>query len=240
MEIKQFKALFKEYLDKIKIDVEDSKIEKFFDYMNLLISWNQKINLTAITEEKEIIIKHFIDSLTINKYIENYNKIYDIGSGAGFPGIPLKILNDNKEFTLIDALNKRIVFLNEIKDKLELKQIELIHGRVEDLAKNIEYREKGEVVVSRAVANLSTLVEYMLPFVKIGGICICMKGNNISEELKNAEKAINILGGELENIDNFVLPGSDLERNIVIIRKIKNTSSKYPRKAGIPSKKPLQ
>ena len=208
--------------------------------MNLLISWNQKINLTAITEEKEIIIKHFIDSLTINKYIENYNKIYDIGSGAGFPGIPLKILNDNKEFTLIDALNKRIVFLNEIKDKLELKQIELIHGRVEDLAKNIEYREKGEVVVSRAVANLSTLVEYMLPFVKIGGICICMKGNNISEELKNAEKAINILGGELENIDNFVLPGSDLERNIVIIRKIKNTSSKYPRKAGIPSKKPLQ
>lgn len=239
MEVEQFKALFKEYLDKIKINVEDSKIEKFFDYMNLLISWNQKINLTAITEEKEIIIKHFIDSLTINKYIENYNKIYDIGTGAGFPGIPLKILNDNKEFTLIDALNKRIVFLNEIKDELELKQIELIHGRVEDLAKNIEYREKGEVVVSRAVANLSTLVEYMLPFAKIGGICICMKGNKILEELKNAEKAINILGGELEKIDNFVLPGSDLERNIVIIRKIKNTASKYPRKAGIPSKKPL-
>lgn len=239
MEIEQFKALFKEYLDRIKIDLEDSKIKKFFEYMNLLILWNEKINLTAITEEKEIIIKHFIDSLTINKYIKNYNAIYDIGTGAGFPGIPLKIINDNKEFTLIDALNKRILFLNEIKNKLELKQLELVHGRVEDLANNIQYREKGEVVVSRAVANLSTLVEYMLPFVKIGGKCICMKGNNISEELKNAEKAINILGGELEKIDNFVLPGLDLERNIIIIKKIKNTSLKYPRKAGIPSKKPL-
>ena len=239
MEIEQFKALFEEYLDRIKIDLEDSKIKKFFEYMNLLILWNEKINLTAITEEKEIIIKHFIDSLTINKYIKNYNAIYDIGTGAGFPGIPLKIINDNKEFTLIDALNKRILFLNEIKNKLELKQLELVHGRVEDLANNIQYREKGEVVVSRAVANLSTLVEYMLPFVKIGGKCICMKGNNISEELKNAEKAINILGGELEKIDNFVLPGLDLERNIIIIKKIKNTSLKYPRKAGIPSKKPL-
>ena len=208
--------------------------------MELLLEWNEKINLTAITDENDIVLKHFVDSLTIKKYISENEKIIDIGTGAGFPGIPLAIMNKYNEITLMDSLNKRIVFLNDVIDKLKLNNVKAIHSRAEELARNKNHREKYDVAVSRAVANLSTLVEYMLPFVRIGGKCICMKGPNIEEELKNAKKAIKELGGEVIKIENFKLPESDNERNIVIIKKIRETSSKYPRKSGTPSKEPIK
>ena len=226
------------YAKKINIDINIEQANQFYNYMQLLLDWNEKINLTAITEEKEIILKHFIDSLTINKYLVGKEKVMDIGTGAGFPGIPLKILNEKINFILVDSINKRINFLEDVKAKLNLKSLTLIHSRVEDLAQNKTYREKIDVIVSRAVANLSVLAEYMLPFVKQDGYCICMKGPNINEEITNAKKAIEILGGKIEKIDNLILP-ENLERNIIIIKKIKDTPLKYPRKAGMPSKQPL-
>ena len=213
-------------------------MENFYKYMLLLLEWNQKMNLTAITDEKEIIYKHFIDSISINKYIKEANNIMDVGTGAGFPGIPLKLLNKDINFVLVDSLNKRINFLEEVKKQLKIEKLELIHSRVEDLAKNKIYREKIDVVVSRAVANLSILLEYMLPFVKKDGICICMKGPNVEEEIEKANNALETLGGKIEIIEHIKLLG-ELERNILIIRKVKETPTKYPRKAGIPAKQPL-
>ena len=238
MEINTFERLLTEYSNTIDIKISKKEIDLLYRYMNLLLDWNNKINLTAITKEEDIILKHFIDSISINEYLKEKNKIMDIGTGAGFPGIPLKIINPNMEFILVDSLNKRINFLGEVAKELCLEKIQLIHSRVEDLAKNMNYREKADVVVSRAVANLRVLVEYMLPFVKKEGICICMKGPNIEEEIEEGKKAIEILGGKIEKIENLLLPGN-LERNLIIIKKIKNTPEKYPRKAGIPAKQPL-
>jgi len=227
------------YGKEISIEFSNIQIEKFYKYMNLLIEWNEKINLTAITEPKEIIIKHFIDSLTVLKDIKGKNTLVDVGTGAGFPGIPLKIMDEEIKITLLDSLNKRINFLNEVINQLDLKNIETIHSRVEDAGKNKKYRERFDIATARAVANLATLSEYMLPLVKVGGKSICMKGSEVSEELQNSKKAISILGGEIENIDNFQLPKSDMMRNIVIIKKVKNTPNKYPRKPGTPSKEPI-
>ena len=229
-----------EKLNKIQLNVNDEVLNKFFVYMTNLLEWNEKINLTAITEEDDIILKHFIDSLTILEYIPEKSNVIDVGTGAGFPGIPLKIVREDINMTLMDSLNKRITFLNEIINKLGLKKINAIHSRAEELAKMPEHREKYDIAVSRAVANLSTLSEYMIPFVKVGGKCICMKGSNIEEELKTAKNAIKELGGEVEKVINFKLPDSDNERNIIIIKKVRNTKSKYPRKAGMPSKEPLK
>lgn len=229
-----------EKLNKIQLNVNDEVLNKFWVYMTNLLEWNEKINLTAITDEDDMILKHFIDSLTILEYIPEKSNVIDVGTGAGFPGIPLKIVREDINMTLMDSLNKRITFLNEIINKLGLKKINAIHSRAEELAKIPEHREKYDIAVSRAVANLTTLSEYMIPFVKVGGKCICMKGSNIEEELKTAKNAIKELGGEIEKVINFKLPDSDNERNIIIIKKVRNTKSKYPRKAGMPSKEPLK
>jgi len=223
----------------IGIEISENNLEKFYEYMNMLLDWNKKINLTAITEPEDIILKHFIDSITINKYILESQKIIDIGTGAGFPGIPLKILNDKEDFTLVDSLNKRILFLDEVKDKLKLENVRCLHARVEDLSQNKEFREKFDIITSRAVARLNILVEYMLPFIKIGGKGICMKGPDIENEINEAEKAIKILGGKIIDIEKIVLPDTNIERNIIIIEKRNETPSQYPRRAGIPVKNPI-
>lgn len=226
-------------LNEFDIEINEEQIKSFEKYMNLLLEWNEKINLTAITQPEEVKLKHFVDSLTVLKYINDDDKVIDIGTGAGFPGIPLKIMKKNAKITLLDSLNKRINFLNIVIETLNLSNIQAIHGRAEEIARNKLYREKYDVAVSRAVANLSILTEYMLPFVKVGGKCICMKGANVNEELKKAKNAIKELGGEVERVDNFYLSDNDNERNIIVIKKIKETKSKYPRKAGTPSKEPL-
>ena len=240
MNIDNFRELMCSYGKQIDIEFNDKQLKQFYEYMNLLLEWNSKINLTAIIEPEEIILKHFIDSLTINKYIENNKTVVDVGTGAGFPGIPLKIYRSDLNVTLVDSLNKRINFLNEVISKLDLKKINTVHSRVEDFGKNKEYREKYDYVTARAVANLTTLSEYLIPISKVNGKCICMKGNDIEEEILGSKKAINLLGGEIDKIDYFELPNSDISRNIVIIKKIKNTPNKYPRKAGLPSKEPLK
>lgn len=239
MELEEFTKIFNNYLEKLNLTLTEEQIEKFYNYMNLLIEWNKKINLTAIVEPKDIILKHFIDSLTIEKYIKKGENIIDVGTGAGFPGIPLKIAREDLKITLADSLNKRINFLNEVINKLDLKNIETIHTRAEELGKNKKYREKFDIATSRAVANMSTLSEYLIPFVKVEGRCICMKSSDIDTELENAKKAINILGCEIESKDKFNLPNSDLGRSVIILRKVKNTPSKFPRKAGTPAKEPI-
>ena len=223
----------------INIQITNIEADMFYKYMKILLEWNEKINLTSINDPDDIILKHFIDSITINQYINKNEKVLDIGTGAGFPGVPLKIVSPKLPITLVDSLNKRIRFLLEVCKELQLEGIECIHSRAEEMAQNIKYRENFDIVTSRAVARLTVLAEYMLPFVRIGGHCICMKGSTIQEELQEAKKAIEILGGRIEKVDSFVLPDSDIERNIIVIKKVKTTLSKYPRKAGIPSKQPI-
>ena len=213
--------------------------EKFYKYMKLLLEWNQKINLTAITDEKEIITKHFIDSITISKYINDKDSVVDIGTGAGFPGIPLKIVKEELKVTLVDSLNKRIKFLDDAIEKIELKNIETIHARAEEFGQSKKHREHYDLAISRAVARLNILIEYLLPTVKVGGKCICMKGPDAREEIEGAKKAIELLGGQICNIEEFNLPGTDIKRTIVAINKIKSTPNKYPRKPGTPAKEPI-
>ncbi len=227
-------------LKNINVYIDDNLADIFKKYMDILLGWNEKINLTAITNEDDIILKHFVDSLTILKYLKSNNKIVDIGTGAGFPGIPLAIVKKDAEFKLVDSLNKRINFLNDVKNSLNLENVQNLHYRAEEFGKNKDYREQFDIAVSRAVANLSTLVEYLLPLVKIGGKVICMKGSNIEEELNQAKYAVNELGGKIKAIEEFVLPETDMKRTIIIIEKVKNTPQKYPRKAGIPAKQPLK
>lgn len=240
MQIDEFLHEMKEKMKKIDINITDMQIKKFFLYMNLLIEWNQKINLTTIIDPKEIIIKHFVDCGTILKYLKDGENIIDIGTGAGFPGIPVKILNENLNVTLVDSLNKRINFLNEVIDELNLEKIETIHARIEELGQNKNYREKFDIVTSRAVANLATLSEYMLPLNRIGGISICMKGSDVEEELKDSRNAIKVFGGKIGERVQFCLPKSDIGRNVIIVEKVSNTPSKYPRKAGMPAKMPIK
>lgn len=240
MEENNFKNKLRENAEMIGVLLNDENLDKLYKYKNLVLDWNEKINLTAITEDSEFAVKHFIDSLTINKYIEPKKTIIDIGTGAGFPGIPLKILNKENNFVLFDSLNKRLKVLEDIIKKIGLNEIETLHGRAEETFRNKQYREKYDVAVSRAVAALNVLAELMLPAVKIGGICICMKGNNAEEEIKEAKKAIKEFGGEIINVEKLVLPEMNLERNIVIIKKVKQTPNRYPRKPGTPQKEPIK
>lgn len=234
----EFYTKMKSFSNDINIEMTENQIEKFYIYMTQLLEWNKKMNLTAIEEENEIILKHFIDSLTIKGYIKDAKSMIDIGTGAGFPGIPIAIINNNINITLLDSLNKRINFLNDIIQKLELNNVIAIHGRAEDIARLETYREKFDIVTSRAVAPFNILLEYMLPFNKVNGRSISMKGSNI-EEIENSDKALNELGGKIESIEKINLPKTEVQRNIIIIEKIKRTPNKYPRKAGIPKKEPL-
>ena len=226
----------------LSIVLNDKQIQQFEQYYNILVEWNKVMNLTAITEYEEVVEKHFLDSLTIVDAIniKKIDTLIDVGTGAGFPGIPLKIVFPHLKVTLLDSLNKRIKFLNEVIDLLELDDIKAIHGRAEDYAKQAEYREQYDICVSRAVANLATLSEYCLPYVKVDGLFVPYKSGEIDEELKNSEKAVSILGGKVEEVVKFQLPGTDIGRSFVKIHKIKETKKKYPRKAGMPTKEPLK
>ena len=239
MLLSEFEKIFMEEAQKINIELDKNQIEKFYKYMDLLIEWNEKINLTAITNRKDILVKHFIDSLTIQRYLGDAVNIIDVGTGAGFPGIPIKIVNPNLKVVLVDSLNKRINFLQEVIKQLNLDNIEVIHARAEDLGQNKKYRETFDIVTSRAVANMSVLSEYLLPLARVNGKCICMKGSDIEEELENSKYAINLLGGKIEKVDKFELSNERIGRNIIIVKKLKNTPNSYPRKAGTPAKKPL-
>lgn len=239
MNIDEFKRVFLEEAKKIDIVVTDDMINKFYSYMLGIIEWNEKVNVTAITEEKMFIVKHFIDSLTVNRFVKDRKTIIDIGTGAGFPGIPLKILNPELKVTLIDSVNKKLNVIRDLSEKIGLEKLEIIHTRAEDLASKSEYREMYDIATTRAVSNFSTIVEYMLPFVKIGGCAVCMKGPNYKEELKEARNAIKILGGEMECIESLNV-NEDLERNIIVVRKVKETPKKYPRGQGKPLKEPIR
>ena len=232
--------------NKINIEISDDQINCFEKYYELLIEKNKVMNLTAITDKEDVIVKHFIDSIALIPYLtdkgintNNDLKIIDIGTGAGFPGLPLKIMMPDVKFTLLDSLNKRVSFLNEVIDELKLKDIEALHGRAEDYASDNKYREKYDICVSRAVANLSTLSEYCIPFVKEDGYFISYKAGESEEEINNSKNAIKILGGKINKVEEFVLPGTDVSRVFVFIRKLELTDKKYPRKAGVPAKKPL-
>lgn len=223
------------------ISLSDKQIEQFLNYYELLVEWNSFMNLTAITDFDEVILKHFVDSISLCKYIsfQHGDTLIDIGTGAGFPGIPIKIICPDCKITLLDSLNKRINFLNTVIEQLHLTDIITIHGRAEDIAKTKEHRENYNYAISRAVANLSTLSELCIPFVKQNGYFISYKSEKGNEELLEAKNAIEILGGSVDKQISYQLPDSDLSRNLILIRKRNITPKKYPRKAGIPSKEPL-
>ena len=237
MDYLKFKEIIENDLKYINLEITDESKENLYKYMNNLIEWNQKINLTAIKNEEEIILKHFVDSIYIKNMVKG--RVLDIGSGAGFPGIPLRLVNNNINLVSIDSVNKKINFQKDTAEKLSLNNIEIIHTRAENLAQNKHYREQFDFVISRAVANLSTLSEYMLPFTKIGGKCICMKGPNCLEEIDNAKNAIKLLGGSIEKIEEYKI-ADDIDRVLVVISKEKSTNKIYPRGQGKPSKDPLK
>lgn len=231
------KELIKEIFEKYNFSLNETQIEQFEKYYNYLVQENEKYNLTAITQPLDVIVKHFIDSVLPEKSIERNATVIDIGTGAGFPGIPLKILRNDLKVTLLDSLQKRINFLNNLIEILGLSNIKAFHGRAEDFIAN--KREKYDYAVSRAVANLATLSEYMLPYVKVGGKAIMYKGNKLQDELQAGENAIKILGGETEKIEKYYLAEEESNREVLIIKKIKPTNKKYPRGKNLPKTKPL-
>ena len=232
---------FEHQLAELGIVLDEKQKNQFQLYYELLIEWNKVMNLTGITEYDEVNEKHFFDSLAIVKTLDinKVESVIDIGTGAGFPGIPLKIAFPHLKVTLLDSLQKRIKFLNEVIRTLGLNEIQTLHGRAEDFARMAEYREQYDLCVSRAVSNLSTLCEYCIPYVIDGGLFVSYKSGSIDEELVNSANAIKILGGKLQKVDKFQLPDTDISRAFIHIKKVKNTSKKYPRKAGMPGKEPL-
>lgn len=233
-------SVFKKGLEKWNIKLSEAQYDQFIDYYELLTEKNKVMNLTAITKWDEVVTKHFLDSLSIVNLINiSKERIIDIGTGAGFPGIPLKIIYPDAEIVLLDSLKKRLLFLDDVVEKLNLKSIRTIHGRAEDFGRDKEYRETFDLCVSRAVARLSSLCEYCLPFVKKGGYFIPYKSGKIQDELEESKRAFKILGAEFEKNHPFMLPDTDMERNLLLIKKKNPTPSAYPRTAGKPSKEPL-
>ena len=235
---------FTEQLNEVGIVLNDTQRSQFDIYFEILVEWNGFMNLTGITEYEEVLVKHFLDSLAVGKYSEKFAEnpelsIMDVGTGAGFPGLPLKIAYPQAKVVLLDSLNKRVKFLDEVITQLGLTGITAVHARAEEGARNAAYREQFDISVSRAVANLSTLVEYCLPFVKAGGYFIAYKSGDIDAEAEGAKRAVSLLGGRIESVEKMTLPGTDIERSFVFVKKEKPTPKKYPRKAGLPSKEPL-
>lgn len=234
---------FEKDLSELGITLSEKQIAQFMKYYELLVEWNSFMNLTGITEFDEVMKKHFVDSVSLIKAIDVKDKelsVIDIGTGAGFPGVPLKIAFPDLKVTLLDSLNKRIKFLDEVIAQLGLENIDTIHGRAEDFAKPEKLREKYDICVSRAVANLATLSEFCLPFVKVGGCFVSYKSEKISDEAMDAKNAIFLLGGKVKEQVEFLLPESDIYRNLFVIEKKSATPKKYPRKAGLPAKEPLK
>jgi len=236
------KMLLKSAAEKMNITLTDDMLDKFIRYKEMLVSWNEKMNLTAITEDKEVMIKHFADCISILKYVDfkDGDSVIDVGTGAGFPGVPVKIAAPQIKITLLDSLNKRINFLTELSKELSLENVECIHSRAEDGGQNPQLREKFDYCVSRAVANLAVLSEYCLPFVRVGGTFVSLKGPDVTEEVKEGEAAIKKLGGKIERIEKIEIPMSDITHSFVIIKKVAPTPKAYPRKAGTATKKPIK
>lgn len=237
MKLEKFQDILIKKLEHIGKSIEEDKIDKLYKYMQILLEENEKINLTAITDPYEIIVKHFVDSISIEQFIEEKSKAIDVGTGAGFPGLAMATYREDINFTLLDSLNKRTEFLKKVVREINIKNVNVIWGRSEDFGKNSEYREMYDVATARAVAPLNVLLEYLIPFIRVGGICICMKGPSYKDEIINAENALKKLGGEIKEIKTISI--ENMEREIVIVEKKVKTNSIYPRKAGIPSKKPI-
>lgn len=235
------KDQFVSLLDEKEIPVSKDVMDRLEQYYKLLVEWNEKINLTAITNRDEVYIKHFYDSISLSFFydVKQVTNLADIGSGAGFPSLPLKVLFPHLKVTIVDSLNKRITFLEEVVRSLGLSGVQLLHGRAEDVGKNPLHREKYDLVTARAVARLNVLCEFCLPFTRVGGNFIAMKGVKAGEEVADSKKAIQILGGKLANIYSFTLPMEASSRQLIVISKERTTSNKYPRKAGTPLKSPL-
>lgn len=236
------KKFFLDTVNEMGLCVSESQADLFFKYKEMLLEWNDKVNLTAITDEKEIVIKHFADCLSIlsNFEMKNGISVVDVGTGAGFPGIPLKLARPDVKMTLIDSLGKRVKFLNEVISALEIENTKAIHMRAEDGGQNEIFREKFDCCVSRAVANLAVLSEYCLPFVKVGGVFVSLKGPKAAEEIEEGKTAVATLGGKVRAVVPVSIPNSDISHNIVIIDKVKKTPRQYPRKAGTASKNPIK
>ena len=233
--------MLKEKLQQLNIHADAKMLDQFDQFYHLLVEWNKVMNLTGITDYEDVVEKHFVDSLSLVHAMDmqKISTVIDVGTGAGFPGIPLKIAFPHLQVVLLDSLNKRINFLNEVIARLGLKKIQAIHGRAEEYARKTEYRETFDLCVSRAVANLSVLSEYCVPYIRVGGIFISYKSGEIEDEVKNARKAVDILGGTIRDVVKFDLPGTEIHRSFVIIEKNRPTQKKYPRKAGTPAKEPL-
>ena len=233
--------ILKNRLVDFSINVDETMLDRFEKYRQILVEYNQHMNLTGITEQREVYIKHFLDSVAIfkNGYIADDLSVIDVGTGAGFPGLPLKICNPKIKLTLLDSLNKRINFLKTVGQELGLNEIEYVHGRAEDIAQKPEHREKYDIATARAVASLPVLLELCVPYVKIGGFFICLKGPSVDIELGQAKNAMKLLGVRLVEKINVILPDQELKHNILVFKKEEKTPAKYPRRAGKPSKNPL-
>lgn len=233
--------ILEQKLGELGIKQDQNQLERFHKFYQLLIEWNKVMNLTGITEYEDVVEKHFVDSLSIIKAVDlsRIHTVIDVGTGAGFPGIPLKIAFPHLRVVLLDSLNKRIKFLDEVISQLGLTEIRTIHGRAEEYARKEEYREQFDLCVSRAVSNLSTLSEYCLPYIQVGGMFVPYKSGEIDDEVEQSKKAVRILGGNIKEVMKFELPGTDIHRSFVLIHKEQHTQKKYPRKAGIPAKEPL-